>query len=250
MAKLKSLLKIEGTLDGMTFYKNQDGEYLVKTKSGVSKSRIENDPAFVRTRENGQEFGHVATSGKMYRRAIANLLADVPDRSKVYRLTSRLNQVKKYDLTSSRGQRKVSMGIASPEGKEALKFFDFNKKATLDAVLKSNYNLDTATNEITIDDFTPQLNLGIPQGATHVELSAAIMNFDFTTGQGEVVMSNVENLMIDNTTSTINLNFSSTPSAAGDTYYFMKVAYFQEFNGEQYPLLNGAFNALQIIEII
>lgn len=250
MAKLKSLLKIEGTLDGMTFYKNQEGEYLVKTKSGVSKSRIQNDPAFIRTRENGQEFGHIAKSGKVFRRAIATLIADVQDRSKTYRLTSQLNEVKRFDTTSGRGERKVSIGIGSPEGKEALKFFDFNKKATLDAVLKSRYELDTVANEITLNGFTPRLNLGVPQGATHVELSAAMMNFDFSSGEGEVAMSNVENLEIDNTTANIALNFSSTPIAAGETYYFLKVAYFQEFNGQQYPLLNGAFNALQIIEIV
>ncbi|MBZ9652552.1 hypothetical protein [Psychroflexus montanilacus] len=250
MAKLKSLLKIEGTLDGMTFYKNQEGEYLVKTKSGVSKSRIQNDPAFIRTRENGQEFGHIAKSGKVFRRAIATLIADVQDRSKTYRLTSQLNEVKRFDTTSGRGERKVSIGIGSPEGKEALKFFDFNKKATLDAVLKSRYELDTVANEITLNGFTPRLNLGVPQGATHVELSAAMMNFHFSSGEGEVAMSNVENLEIDNTTANIALNFSSTPTAAGETYYFLKVAYFQEFNGQQYPLLNGAFNALQIIEIV
>lgn len=34
MAKLKSLLKIEGTLDGMTFYKKADGQYYVRTKGG------------------------------------------------------------------------------------------------------------------------------------------------------------------------------------------------------------------------
>jgi hypothetical protein len=45
MAKLKGILKIEGTLDELTFYKTQDG-HLVKTKGGVSADRIANDPNF------------------------------------------------------------------------------------------------------------------------------------------------------------------------------------------------------------
>jgi hypothetical protein len=53
MAKSKGLLKIEGTLDGMTFYKSQDG-YLVRTKGGVFAKRIANDAAFARTRENNK----------------------------------------------------------------------------------------------------------------------------------------------------------------------------------------------------
>lgn len=66
MAKLKGIIKIEGTLQDMTFYKTQDG-HLVKTKSGVSGSRIATDPAFARTRENGAEFGSAAKAGKLLR---------------------------------------------------------------------------------------------------------------------------------------------------------------------------------------
>ena len=249
MAKLKSLLKIEGTLDGMTFYRNQNGEYLVKTKSGVSKSRIENDPAFIRTRENGQEFGHVATSGKLFRRALSNLIFDVPDQSKVYRLTKVLSKVKNQDLLSPRGERKVSVGLATQQGKEALKFFNFNQRATLDAVLKVNTELDTQAQEISIPSFTPIQNVSLPQGATHVEISAAVLKFDFDSGVGDMELSNVENLAINNVTSNLLLSFTNIPTGSGELYYFMKVAFFQEMNGMQYPLLNGAHNALQLIEI-
>ena len=99
MAKLSSLFKIEGTLDGMTFYKGKDG-YLVRTKGGISKSRIQNDPAFIRTRENGTEFGHVAKSGKTLRQALTPLLADVKDGRLVSRLTKTLNLVKNADNVS------------------------------------------------------------------------------------------------------------------------------------------------------
>ena len=51
MAKQQSFLKVAGTLDGLTFYKSVDG-HLVRTKGGVSKGRIMNDPAYIRTREN------------------------------------------------------------------------------------------------------------------------------------------------------------------------------------------------------
>ena len=71
MARLKGLLKIEGTLDNLTFYKTQDG-HLVKTKSGVSGDRIANDPNFQRTRENGSEFGSSASAGKLLRNAVRN----------------------------------------------------------------------------------------------------------------------------------------------------------------------------------
>ena len=61
MGKLDGIIKIQGTLDNLTFYKSADGHF-VRTKGGVSKNRIKNDPAFKRTRENGTEFGHCANS--------------------------------------------------------------------------------------------------------------------------------------------------------------------------------------------
>ena len=53
MAKQSSLIKIEGTLDDLTFYKSADG-YVIRKKGGVSKDQTLNYPAFARTRENGQ----------------------------------------------------------------------------------------------------------------------------------------------------------------------------------------------------
>jgi hypothetical protein len=53
MARQKGILKIEGSLDDITFYKKGDS-FLVRNKGGISKQRIANDPAFARTRENGK----------------------------------------------------------------------------------------------------------------------------------------------------------------------------------------------------
>lgn len=50
MAQEKSILKLKGMLDGMSFYKNQEG-YHVRAKGGIEKERIMNDANFERTRE-------------------------------------------------------------------------------------------------------------------------------------------------------------------------------------------------------
>ena len=55
MAKQKGIIKLDGTIGGITFYKSQDG-YLAREKGGVPADRIANDPAFQRIRENGEEF--------------------------------------------------------------------------------------------------------------------------------------------------------------------------------------------------
>ena len=78
MARQSGLLKIKGTIGGMTFYKSQDGD-LVREKGGVSGDRIANDPAFVRTRENGEEFGAAGKAGKLLRDGLRPMMLNAAD---------------------------------------------------------------------------------------------------------------------------------------------------------------------------
>lgn len=250
MAKLKSLLKIEGTLDGMTFYKKADGQYYVRTKGGIQKNRIQNDPAFERTRENNQEFTEVSKSGKLLRRALIELLANVKDRTKTNRLSSVLFKVKNFDSNSVRGQRKVSLGMQTLEGKEFLTGFEFNKNAPLDAVLLNNYTLDTTTKEIQFTGFTPSVMLVAPQGATHIKLYASHVIYDFTSGASDLAISNVVNSAINNSATDITLSFTTPATGVGIEMFLLKIEFLQELNATLYPLKNGTYNALKLIKIM
>ncbi|RIA10284.1 hypothetical protein OE09_2139 [Flavobacteriaceae bacterium MAR_2010_72] len=249
MAKLNSFIKIEGTLDNLTFYKGRAG-YLVKTKGGVSASRIKNDPSFARTRENGSEFGHAATSGKQLRRAILDLLTDAKDDLVTARLTQTMARVQKTDTTSPRGERTVAIGLTTPEGRNELNGFNFNADAILSAVLLTDFNLNTATGEVNIPDFVPAQNLSGPEGATHVSFTAGFLNMDFSTDIKDLQVSPVQNMPINNTNTPIVLTPASVPTGAGNQLYFLKVAFYQQVNGIQYALNNGAYNALQLIALL
>ena len=98
MGKLKSFIKLEGTLDGLTFYKSQDG-YMVRTKGGVSKNRIMKDPAFKRTRENLSEFALNAKSGKFMKLRKGSVAQGYPP----YLRTAKLGKLKsnKQDVRST-----------------------------------------------------------------------------------------------------------------------------------------------------
>lgn len=249
MAKYKSLFEVEGTLGEVTFYRSEDG-LSVRRKGGVSKNRILNDPNFVRTRENLSEFGGAAVTGKTIRRAVNSLMIDAKDSRVTSRLTKALNQVKNADITSARGSRNAAVGIITPEGKSWLKGFDFNSKATLDTVLMAQYTLDTATGEVVIPDFIPNQQLSFPEGATHMSFSAAFLNLNLATDEANLQVSNLVNLPINGTAATVTLTPAAPATGTGQSYYFLKVAFFQEVNGIQYPLKNGAFNALKLIEIL
>src|SRR5690606_25048310 len=249
MAKYKSLFKVRGSIDDVSFYKTEDG-YSIRSKSSLDKDRLKTDPAFERTRENNNEFGNSATSGKILRKACTDLVSNAKDKKLASRLTQVMSQVKNTDLTSVRGQRKVSVGILTPERRRPFKGFNFNRRSNLSEVLINDFTLDPITGEVVINNFIPNQKLRIPEGAAHVEFSAGFLNLDFTTEVKDFQLSNIENLPINGIASTITLTPAAPAAGTGQEFYLLKVAFFQEINSLQYPLKNGVYNALQIIEVL
>jgi len=249
MAKLKGIIKIEGTLQDMTFYKTQDG-HLVKTKSGVSGNRIANDAAFARTRENGAEFGSSAKAGKMVRDCFRVLMQSASDNRVTSRVTQLMSRIQREDKTSPRGQRNVTTGIVTIEGQNLMKSFNFNDKSVLGSILLKPYSVDTATGVITIADLTPTLDLKAVTGATHVSISGAFAVINFETGESDIRYTNGESIVIDNTTASVTLTPTGVPTITGTQFFLLEVVYFQEVNGTSYTLNNGLFNALSIIDLV
>lgn len=249
MGKLTGIIKLKGTFDGLTFYKTADG-YLVKTKSGVSKNRIMNDPAFVRTRENLSEFSLSVKAGKAIRQSISPLLHRAKDSKLSSRMLQLMNTIKNFDGTSVRGERLVRLGLDSVEGKMLLKGFDFNLHAPLSSVLHAPYSVAVVTGVLSIPDLSPQEQLGIPEGATHVSFSTAYVDLNFETGVFDSRYSPAVILPLDNTLSTILLTPEAVPTGTGTRFLSLLVAFFQEVNGVQYSLRNGMFNALNVVEVV
>lgn len=249
MGKLDGIIKIQGTLDNLTFYKSADG-HLVRTKGGVSKNRIMNDPAFQRTRENGTEFGHSATAGKMLRTSVGTMLFHAKDRRLSSRLLGIMARIKNLDSNGIRGERHVSEGLTTQEGKLLLKGFDFNAHAALGSVLYLPITLDTATGAVTITDLIPSEQIMSPDGATHFSMQSAFVNLDFATGVFETTYSPLENHLLNN----LPISFTLTPSApatgSGTSLYLILIEFFQQVNAVQYPLNNGAYNVLNILDVV
>src|SRR5688572_29411350 len=149
MAKQKGIIKLDGTIGDITFYKSRDG-YLAREKGGIPADRIANDPAFQRTRENGAEFGRAVKAGKLLRNSIRGLLQNASDRLMVGRLTQLMVKVIQEDATNPRGLRNVIDGEA-----EMLQGFDFNINGKLGTTIYAPF---TAT----IDRVAGTLTANIP----------------------------------------------------------------------------------------
>jgi len=248
MARLKGLLKIEGTLDELTFYKSQDG-HLVKTKGGVSANRIASDPNFQRTRENNSEFGSMAQAGKLLRNVVRTLMMTASDGRVTARLTQLMSIIKNLDTTSVRGSRSVGVGIADPLALAQLKNFNFNISAILSSILYKPYVVTPATGVIDITGLVPVNDIAFPSGATHLSIRGAFAVIDFANNTSEIEYTNVENLPIDGTVTTVTLTPAAVPKSAGTKMFLLAIEFFQEVNGVQYSMKNGSYNSLSIVEV-
>lgn len=249
MPRVNGIVSFQGSYEDMTFYR-KEGKSFVKKKSGVSKQRIENDPNFVRTRENMNEFSTNINAGKLLRLSLGSLVFKAKDARLSNRLMSAMSKIKNLDTISKRGQRTVANGLGSAEGKRHLIGFDFNIHAPLDTVLFANYILNNASGKIDIPSIIIAEQVRFPEGANTISFQCGVLNLDFETGLSELVLSPVVNLPIDLTDNAVNLNPPSMPAGSGVAIYIMMVSFYQEVNGVQYSLKNEDYNVLHIVDVV
>lgn len=248
MAKQKGIIKLEGTIGDITFYKSQDG-FLARGKGGVDGGRIANDANFQRTRENGAEFGAAGRAGKVLRNALRALLQNSKDSRMVSRLTAEMVKVIQEDATNPRGQRNVIDGEA-----ELLEGFEFNKNGKLGATLFAplNKTIDRIAGTLIADiaAFVPQNMIAAPGGTTHFKLVSAGIAVDFENEKFETDSNATGILPWDAiATAPINLANAVTANSTHPLFLVVGVEFYQEVNGQMYPLKNGSFNALSIVKV-
>lgn len=248
MARQTGIIRLKGTIGGVTFYKTADG-HLAREKGGVDKNRIANDPAFQRTRENGAEFGRAGAGGKLVRKAIRLLLQNAKDKRVTSRLTQSLMRVIKTDPTNERGLRTI------PDGEMALiNGFEFNINGKLSTVMFAPYSptLDrvAGTLDVEIPVFTPNASIDAPAGTTHFKIVSGLAEIDFENE--EFVFDSQETAILPwdaQATALINLLSTVTANSTLPLLQVLGVSFYQEVNGDMYPLKNGAYNSLSLIGV-
>lgn len=245
MAKQTGIIKLKGTIGDISFYKTSDG-HLARAKGGVEGSRIANDPAFQRTRENGSEFGRAGKGGKVLRNAIRILLQNAKDKRVVSRLTTDLLKVVKTDAVNERGQRTIQDGNL-----DLLLNFEFNIKAKLGSTLFAAFSnsFDRVTGEATVNipPFAPTVRIAAPSGTTHYKVVMGAAELDFANETSVFMNDETAILPYDSAdTSAIDLSASLPANSTLPVVQVLGVEFYQEVNGEMYPLKNGAFNALAV----
>jgi len=249
MARQKGIIKLKGTIGDITFYKTSQDGHLAREKGGIDASRIKNDPAFQRTRENGSEFGRAGRAGKTLRIALRALLINSADGRMVSRLTQQMVRVIQADLVNERGLRNVIDGEA-----ELLEGFEFNIRGKLGTSMYAPYTgaIDRVTGAITVDipPFVPVNMIVAPSGTTHYKIISGGASIDFEAELFEVQTSATGILPWD-AVATVAVAHTNQVLANSTKPLFLAlgIEFYQEVNGQMYPLKNGAFNPLALVKV-
>ncbi len=171
MARQKGIIRIKGSLGGITFYQ-QEGENFSRETNGPSKEKIATDPAFKRTRENNQEFAGYAVAGKALRQGLQAYLDVMSDSRVTSALMKQFRTMINRSTSGVRGQRPINVVTF----KDLLVGFDFNRFTLFNSVFMAPYTLVTnagRTNAtLTVPDFNIANSIHAPQGATHFKIIA------------------------------------------------------------------------------
>lgn len=264
MTKQIGVIKLKGKLDGISFYKS-DGNALASMANGPDRARIENDPAYMRTRENNREFGGAASTGKALRMAFAESIRTMADRYFTARLLKLFKEICARGA-GARGERTIDISSNRAE----LKGLEFNRQKPYSSLCTAPYTVQANAdrNEVTLDmaSFSPSTYLGVPNGATHFRIILAIgtiadFAFDSITrkyapvdsamnGLGTVAYGTVE--PVTNTSVTYNLTASlaGAPVLPADVSLMVAVGieFFQQVNAVDYLLSQS--NGMQLVDVL
>jgi len=249
MARQKGIIKLQGQMGGVSFYKSQQDGFLAREKGGVDATRIQNDPSFQRTRENGAEFGRAGAAGKLLRTSLRGLLLSIADSRMTSRLTAEMVKVIQADVTNTRGQRNIIDGEA-----ELLEGFEFNDNAkfysTFFAPFTPSIDRTAGTLKVDVPAYIPGNMIAAPQGATHYKITVAGVEIDFEGGTYVMNMTSTPEIVLGpQNEAAVALSNAMTAASTHPLFIAFGIEFFQQVNGAFYPLKNGFYNALALVKI-
>jgi hypothetical protein len=168
MAKQKSIIKIQGTLDGITYYQMNGKNYAKKKTEGPSKEKLNSHPSYKRTRENMAEFGGSTAAASGLRKGFLDIPKMI-DRTLYQRLV-KICRAMIEESPGTRGQRPFTP-VAH---KASLAQIKLQVRTSFESIFMAPFTLTmpVSRNEatITIPDFNASNMVTAPQGATHFKL--------------------------------------------------------------------------------
>ncbi|MBU2940263.1 hypothetical protein KO494_12010 [Lacinutrix sp. C3R15] len=246
MAKQKGVVFLEGTIGGINFYYRKGVPTARVAGGGFTKKAIKTSPTMVRVRESNNEFGKCAKVNKIFKQAIRPFLLGYKDGTLHSRLMQLFLKIKDCDTISNRGARCVREGISTSLGKQCLSGFVFTPKRPV--LLPCSFIFDWDALLLSVTHFDVQ-TVGFPKEASFMELVFGVVCFDFETLTYTRVMAAPLVIARDYIGDSFSLSVAALPSGTGVLFAMLRVAFYQEVNGENYLLAGANAFGVEVVSV-
>jgi len=249
MAKIIAPFTIEGTIDNLNFVLTADGTNYARIKrdGALTSLQFNANPIYDRIRKHGTEFGHCSKKSAIFRQLAFKFNNLAKDGSFAGRVNKLLFVILQEDTTQPIGNRTVSEGLKTIEGKESLLFFESNKLKPLRQVLKIKEQWDQQSHTLTLTDFLAKEHLDWPPEASHVHLATASANWDCENNNFNSCYSNTIVLDKDSTKQTLYLT-TTRPEGENLHLTFLFIGFAKQ-ERKNYKFLHRKNNTATIIAI-
>lgn len=237
MAKQKGILPLEGTLGGINFYYRKGVPTARSAGGGFNKKAIKTSPNMARVRQQNSEFAICSRTNKIFKQAIASLLAGYVDGALHSRLMQLFLSIRDCDPDSEHGKRQVWKGMETEAGKSLLQDFRFNPKRP--NLLPCAYVFNWDALELRVRGFDVR-QVAFPKEADYLELSICLLWFDFEKLNYSDLSIARMTIDRDFNQDTFSLACAALPKGSGMLLGLARVAFYHELHGKAYALSGGS----------
>ncbi len=242
MAKAKGLIKFRGKVDGKSFLEMRGVEgTVVKTATGPSKERIDNDPNYAEQKENYTVFGLASHSSMYIRDAFKPVMDSI---SRGYTHSRMMKPARKICKQEYHGQ-------VHPFETEAVKDFRgfcFCDGVRIDHVLLADLKKDLHDGVLylALDNVMSKGS----RGATHFRIISSVAGVDFGREKycREDDVSDFIKYSYDFPVERIELK-NNMPMEYPVIFHVLTLVHYELVNGKYYKDHNSKRNAAEIIQV-
>lgn len=231
--------RLTGTVGDVTYAQTKRG-FIARERTKVNMAERKTAQNFQSWRDHTAEFGIMIKEAKTFRSAFTDLNWNVKNKGIVQQTMKLMNQIRKTDTVSLRGQRCASKGDLS-----LLTGFDFTGNGSIETALNGGYtaSFDRVTGEVqvVVDEMIAGQRLAAPPNATHymISLAAASINFE-TDSINKALVSSAKILISQDLVPATTLTAPLPPNSTDPVFIALKLEYFNELNGNTYPVMSNA----------
>jgi hypothetical protein len=237
MAKIDTDEHFKGRDGNLLFYPYRN-TMIVRTISGFTSEALKASPKYENCRQSANEFGRVSALCKQIRLALAGVLPKQNNLAVVYAFTKKMREAMNFDTTNPRGERRLADALATEEGRQFLKGYEFNPDA--DTVL--DYALNYHSIQLNTD------GISFPKGADVVGFRLHRLAFDFGTTANALAGTDWTLEQKTNFHNEVSIDLPIQPNADGLIFTILETQFYAYTKGTYEPVEDRG-KSVKIVDI-